>query len=283
MPKKPLNATQEPRSLTVRRPALRVRELAEAVLLVFGATPLPQHSNPQRHLGRIVIDDQTWLVLADSPNRTTNAMTLHHALALLDKFDGGWDRVVVLGWRFHPAIGAAIAALNDDRLDVRAIPYDLQHRIVQCRARQALADAVSFDSQYLALKHVTRTQFTACAPELLIIGLDNYILLSPQAIELDHLNRANLNAVLTRKPLSLIEYWAVDPAYDGATFNPVWHSYCGNASRNRHAQWVQTQAVLSLPPHAGERRVRVRAVDIFRQQAEVEIRVAAPFAAWRRE
>lgn len=284
MPKTPLNAALAPDALTLRRPVLRVRELAQAVLLLFGATPLPQHCNPQRHLGRMVVDGQTLLVLADSPNRPTNAMTLQYALALRDEIGGGWDRLVVLGWRFHPAIGAAIAALGDDRLDVQVIPSDLQHRIVQCNGRQALATDVSFDCrQYLALKHVTRTQFAVRAPELLIVSLDNYILLAPQSINLDDRDRANLNAVLTKKPLSLIEYWAVDPAYDGLTFNPAWHSYCGNAGKSRTAQRVQTQAVLSLPPHAGERRVRVRAVDIFRQQAEVEVRVAAPSTARRKE
>jgi adenine-specific DNA-methyltransferase len=280
MPKTSLNAALAPDEVAVRRPVLRVRELAQAVLLLFGATPLPQHSNPQRHLGRVVVDGQTVLVLADSPNRPTNAMTLQYALALRDKIGGGWDRLVVLGWRFHPAIGAAIAALGDDRLDVQVIPSDLQHRIVQCNGRPELAPDVSFDCrQYLALKHVTRTQFAVRAPELLIVSLDNYNLLAPQSIKLDDRDRGNLNAVLTKKPLALIEYWAVDPAYDGMAFNPAWHSYCGNAGNSRTTHRVQTQAVLNLPPHAGERRVRVRAVDIFRQQAEVEVRVAAPATA----
>ena len=280
MQKTPSNLALAPDAPVVRRPVLRVRELAQAVLLLFGATPLPQHSNPQRHLGRMVIEGQTVLVLADSPNRPTNAMTLQYARALRDEIGGGWDRLVVLGWRFHPAIGAAIAALGDDRLDVQVIPSDLQHRIVQCQERPALAPDLSFDCrQYLALKHVTRTQFALCAAELLIVGLENYIPLAPHAIALDERDRGKLNAVLTKKPLSLIEYWAVDPAYDGLSFNPAWHSYCGSAGKSRATQQIRTQAVLSLPPLPGERRVRVRAVDIFRQQAEVEIRVAAPITA----
>jgi adenine-specific DNA-methyltransferase len=282
MSKTLLNAAPAPELPVVRRPVLRVRELAQAVLLLFGATPLPQHNNPQRHLGRMVVDGHTVLVLADSPNRPTNAMTLQYALALRDQIGGGWDRLVVLGWRFHPAIGAAIAALGDDRLDVQVIPSDLQHRIAKANGHPAPAPDVSFDCrQYLALKHVTRTQFALCAAELLIVGLDNYILLAPHAIELDGRDRGKLNAVLTKKPLSLIEYWAVDPAYDGLRFNPAWHSYCGSAGKSRAAQQIRTQAVLSLPPHAGERRVRVQAVDIFRQQSEVEVTVAAPSTARR--
>lgn len=47
--------------------------------------------------------------------------------------------------------------------------------------------------------------------ENLTIELDNYILLSPEAINLDETNRIKLHRVMNVEPLALIEYWAVDP------------------------------------------------------------------------
>jgi adenine-specific DNA-methyltransferase len=44
------------------------------------------------------------LVLADSPNKLTGAATLKKAIAQRDNLLGGWDRVVVLGWNFEPAL-----------------------------------------------------------------------------------------------------------------------------------------------------------------------------------
>lgn len=279
MPKRRLKAARVPRAVGVRGPLLRIGDLAHAVLALYGATPLSPKSNQQRHLGRMVMDGQTVLVLADTQNRPTSTMTLQRMLALRDDPDARWDRLVVLGRRFDPAIGAAIAALDDDRLDVLVIPSDLRDQIGRCGGHAPLAGKVNFNCrQYLMLKQVTRTQFAASAPELLIVTLDNYILLAPHAIKLDEVNRGRLNAVLNKRPLSLIEYWAVDPDYDGSTFNPVWHDYLGNATKNRRAQRVLTQAVLSLPPHAGARRIRVRAVDMFGQEAEVEVTVDAPSA-----
>ena len=38
---------------------------------------------------------------------------------------GNWEKIVVLGWKFEPSIGASIAALNDGRLEVATIPANL--------------------------------------------------------------------------------------------------------------------------------------------------------------
>ena len=113
------------------------------------------------------------------------------------------------------------------------------------------------------------------AQETLIVRLKNYVLLSPEAINLDDANRAKLQTVANAEPLALIEYWAVDPDYDGKVFRSVWQDYRGNTANDADALRVVTQATLSVPAHSGPRRVCVRVVDVFGFEAEVVTTVEA--------
>jgi adenine-specific DNA-methyltransferase len=141
-----------------------------------------------------------------------------------------------------------------------------------------LRGQVRFSSlQYLTLHPVERAKVGAgeTAQESLTVRLANYVLLSPEAINLDEANRAKLQAVANKEPLALIEYWAVDPDYDGKVFRSVWQDYRGNTENDGDPLRVVTQAVLNLPAKDGARRVCVRAVDVFGFEAEAVTEVAA--------
>ena len=184
---------------------------------------------------------------------------------------------MVLGWNFEPSIGQSIAALNDARLEVLVIPPDLLDRLRKKGGIEKLRGQVRFSSlQYLTIKPVRRVpSSTAPLPageekqEQLHVTLDNYVLLSPEAINLDEDNRKKLHNVMNAEPLALIEYWAVDPDYDGAVFRSVWQDYRGNTANDDDALRVVTQAHFSVPHRPGDRRVCVRAVDVFGFEAEV--------------
>ena len=79
-----------------------------------------------------------------------------------------------------------------------------------------------------------------------------------------------------KEPLALIEYWAVDPDYDGKVFRSVWQDYRGNTANAEDALRVVTQAVVTAPAKAGPRKVCVRVVDVFGFEAEVVATVEAP-------
>jgi len=217
------------------------------------------------------------LVLADSPNKLTGAATLKKAIAQRDNLMGGWDRVVVLGWNFEPSIGETITALNDARLEVLVIPPDLMDRLKKKGGIDKLRGQVRFSSlQYLTLHPVERVRSAVNeGEEALNVRLKNYVLLSPEAINLDDANRAKLQAVANAEPLALIEYWAVDPDYDGQVFRSVWQDYRGNTANDADALRVVTHAYLTLPIKAGPRRVCVRVVDVFGFEAEVVTTVEA--------
>ena len=79
---------------------------------------------------------------------------------------------------------------------------------------------------------------------------------------------------MNAEPLALIEYWAVDPDYDGLLFRSVWQDYRGNTAGDGDPLRVITQAKLSVPAKVGNRTICVRAVDVFGFEAEVIAEVA---------
>lgn len=293
----------------------RMSDLSQIVLSLFGALPLSAEDNPQRNLGYVPvgaafsredkasrsqttpISDGKTLVLADSPNKLTGAATLKRAIAQRDNLLGGWDKVVVLGWNFEPSIGETITALNDSRLEVLVIPPDLMDRLKKKGGAEKLRGQVRFSSlQYLTIYPVERQLSAVRAEpvearaesspsagsrqienpqETLTIKLKNYVLLSPEAINLDDANREKLQAVINQEPLALIEYWAVDPDYDGVVFRSVWQDYRGNTANDGDPLRVITQAKVTVPAKAGSRKVCVRVVDVFGFEAEVITTVAA--------
>jgi adenine-specific DNA-methyltransferase len=247
----------------------RVGDLAQVVMRIYGALPLPPEENANRNLGSVSGGGTTTLVYVDSPSRLTTASTLRRAQQLRDTVMGGFDKVVLLGWNFSASIVHDITALNDEHLEVLVIPPDLLDRLTKKGGSvAALAGTVRFSSlQYVQAEPPTRK--LAGETEELRIALANYVLLSPDAISLDEDNRAELQKVMNAEPLALIEYWAVDPDYDGEVFRSVWQDYRGNTDNDSDPLRVVTEAVLSLPIKQGPRRICVRVVDVFGFESEV--------------
>lgn len=248
--------------------SFRVGDLARVVLDLYGALPLPPEENVNGSLGRL--PNSRTLVFADSPSRLTTMSTLKRAQGYRDSKMGGFDRIIVLGWNFSAGIGHDISALNDDKLEVLVIPPDLLDRLKK-RGADKLASEVRFSSlQYLQAHVPGRT--VSGTGEVLSVKLDNYVLLSPDAINLDNSNRAQLQEVMNNEPLALIEYWAVDPNYDGELFRSVWQDYRGNVENDNDPLRVVQEANIELERVDGPRTVCVRAVDVFGFESEVLIR-----------
>lgn len=247
--------------------SFRVGDLAKVVLDLFGALPLPPEENVNGSLGRL--PGTRILVYADSPSRLTTISTLKRAQGYRDVKMGGFDKVVVLGWNFSAGIGQDINDLNDPNLEVLVIPPDLLDRLKKKGAGKLASDVRFSSLQYLQAEVAART--TDGERESLAVNLENYVLLSPDAINLDQANRAKLQDVMNSEPLALIEYWAVDPDYDGEVFRSVWQDYRGNTENDGDELRVVTTAVLDLPQADGPRTVCVRAVDVFGFESEVVI------------
>jgi adenine specific DNA methylase Mod len=238
----------------------RIGDLAHIVINLYGALPFPMKEGTPTNLG--YIKQSKTLVMVDSPTKITGYATLKKAQELRSTFMGGWELIIVLGWNFETNIGRIIESLNDDKLEVLVIPPDLLERLKHKADYEKLIKEgkVKFSSlQYLSVKPIKMKHSDESTDEL-EIELENYVLLSPDALPLDKEDKEKLEEVIEEDPLSLIEYWSIDPDYDGEVFRSKWQDYRENHEDN---QKIERKAKLVVPRIDGKRRVCVKAVDIF--------------------
>ena len=65
--------------------------------------------------------------------------------------------------------------------------------------------------------------------------------------------------IIEKDPLSLVEYWSVDPDYDGETFRSKGQEYRENNEDLR----IKKSAKIIIPKTKGQIKVCVKAVDVF--------------------
>lgn len=241
----------------------RVGDLSSVVLQLFGAIPFAEESNPGRNLG--YLKNSRTLVVVDSPSKMTGLATLKKAVEYRNTFMGGFKKVVVLGWNFTWDISQAIQSLHDDKLEVLVIPPDLLDKLKSKSSYQKLIDnkSIRFSSlQYLTMKPIVKSVGNNSEEEKLEIELDNYIILSPDNIPLDAKDKEKLQDIIAKDPLSLIEYWSVDPDYDGETFRSTWQDYRENEENDSDPYHVVNNTTLFVPKKT-KRKVCVKTVDVF--------------------
>lgn len=241
----------------------RVGDLAHVVINLYGALPFPMQEGVPNNLG--YIKQSKTLVFVDSPSKMTGYATLKKAQELRASFMGGWDNVIVLGWNFVTDIGQIISSLKDDNLEVLVIPPDLLDRLKTKSSYEQLIKSgkMRFSSlQYLTIKPITKREYDAINDEI-TIELDNYVLLSPDALPLDAENKERLEKVIEQNPLALIEYWSIDPDYDGVVFRSKWQDYRENTANDNDAFKVVRTAKLIIPKDKRKRKICVKAVDVF--------------------
>ena len=238
-------------------------DLAHVVLNLYGSLPFPSQEGVPNNLG--YIKSSKTLIFVDSPSKMTGYATLKKAQELRNAFMGGWDKVVVLGWNFTIDIGQTIASLDDERLEVLVIPPDLLDRLKTKASYEQLIKTgkVRFSSlQYLTIKPIKKREYDKENEEI-TLELDNYVLLSPDALPLDNENKEKLEKVIAEDPLCLIEYWSIDPDYDGEVFRSKWQDYRQNTANDNDEFKVVRKAKLILPKDKKKRKICVKAVDVF--------------------
>ncbi len=256
----------------------RIGDLNQVVLSLYGAQPFRPEDNPKRNLG--YISRTKHLVMVVSPSIVVGYNTLLEAQDYMDNFQGGWDKITVLGWTFHPRLGELAHNIFGDFgnvVEFRVIPPDLLDQLKSKTSFKTLSSKVAVDEdgtihtpvRFTSLQYLTVKDPVVIGNEV-EIKLDNYVILSADALPLDEKNRTKMNDVIAHDPLALIEYWAVDPNYDGKTFRSIWQDYRGNIANNDDALHVTTKTRLPLGPSG---KVAVRAVDVFGLESEVILEV----------
>jgi len=245
-----------------------ISDLAHVVMNLYGAMPFPMQQGTPLNLG--YIKQSNTLIFVDSPNKLTGLWTLKRAQMLRNTYMGGWKKVIVLGWNFSTDIGQAINSLNDDKLEVLVIPPDLLDRLKTKSSYDKLIKTgqIRFSSlQYLSIKPIEIEE--GKESDNITIKLDNYILLSPDALPLDDKDKENLQKTIADDPLALIEYWSIDPDYDGEVFRSKWQDYRGNVGADGDPFRVVREVTLTVPKKSGKRKICVKAVDVFGYESAV--------------
>ena len=246
----------------------RVGDLSQVVLGLFGALPFSPEQVSDRNFG--YVKGTRNLVMVDSPNRLTTAATVRRAVeAKASLLGGDWDKVIVLGWNFAFDISQAIEKYKNSNVEVLVIPPDLLDKLSKKGFKKLIADkTVRFSSlQYLVVNPVEVT-VNGNGEDELDISLSNYVLLSPDNIPLDDKDKEKLQQVMDQDPLSLIEYWSIDPDYDGDTFRSTWQDYRENVDNDSDPLHCVYSTRIAMP-HKDERKVCVKAVDVFGFESQV--------------
>lgn len=237
----------------------RIGDLSQVILGLYGAELFPLDAQIDRNIGQIK-QSQT-LVIVDSPNKLTTATTLRRALELKQSLlGGGWRKVVVLGWNFAFDISEALSDKEQKGIEVLVIPPDLLDKL--STKKGVSKENIRFLSlQYLTIKQPIINKIDNENDEL-TIELDNYVLLSPDQINLDDKDKAKLQQLIASDPLALIEYWSIDPDYDGITFRSLWQDYRENTENDKDDLHCIKQVTIKVK-HKEKRKICVKAVDVF--------------------
>ncbi len=244
-----------------------VGDLSQVVLGLYGALPFTPEQTNDRNFG--YIKGTRTLVMVDSPNRLTTAATIRRAVeAKASLLGGDWEKVIVLGWNFAFDISQAIQKYENSNVEVLVIPPDLLDKLAKKGYKKLVDDkSVRFSSlQYLVAKPLVVT--SAGVQDEIDVELENYVLLSPDNIPLDDKDKEKLQHVLEKDPLSLIEYWSIDPDYDGVTFRSTWQDYRENLENDNDPLHCIYKTRLRVP-HKENRQVCIKAVDVFGFESQV--------------
>ena len=244
-----------------------VGDLSQVVLGLYGALPFTPEQTNDRNFG--YIKGTRTLVMVDSPNRLTTAATIRKAVeAKASLLGGDWEKVVVLGWNFAFDISQAIQKYESSKVEVLVIPPDLLDKLAKKGFKKLIDDkSIRFSSlQYLVAKPLVVKQNGD--QDEIDVELENYVLLSPDNIPLDDKDKEKLQQVLERDPLSLIEYWSIDPDYDEVTFRSTWQDYRENMENDNDPLHCVYKTRLRVP-HKAQRKVCIKVVDVFGFESQV--------------
>ena len=253
----------------------RVGDLNQIVINLYGAVPFREEDNPRRNLGKIPRTKR--LVYVASPSELVSANTIKRALDEMNTFQGGWDKVALLGWNFRSDLGAYLDTLDEYKngtLTIEIIPPDLLDQLKSKTTFKKLSDQVAVDPdgtihtpvRFSSLQYLTIKDPIVNGNEI-TVELDNYVILSSDSLPLDSKNKEKMNEVIARDPLALIEYWSIDTDFDGNVFRSTWQDYRQNTDNDSDPLHVVNKVTLPLNNTTG--LIAIRAVDVFGFESEV--------------
>ncbi len=248
----------------------RIGEVQRVILKLYGAEP----RNDAVDLGlRRADDGATELVYVGYPDRQVTARKAEELLQRAETLDGsGYRTVVILGWDYDLNYAADLEARLAQakppyraQLHSRAIPPYIYDYLKQMRDEtdiEALRPKIHFSQT-----PYVRVKAEAEGSDQVRVSIDRYVVFDvPVANDAE---REQVLAAAKDNFAFLIDYWAIDTDFDGATFRSRWQAFRGNGKKPKI---VPTSVTLA---RAGSGRIAVRLVDIFGNDASALVVVSA--------
>ena len=246
----------------------RIYEMQRIILKLYGAAVHPTHKDLGMRQGQ---DGVTELVHVGYPDRPTTARKVEELARLAETLDGsGYKRLIILAWDYDynfdqewESRQKAMKRKLDVQVERRMIPPDVYDYLKKAKDEDdvyRLADKIVFHQKpmfRLRKPKVGKPHGGECEVTL---GIDKYVVFDLPVAEKE---REKLREAIKDNFAILIDYWAVDWDYDGATFRSEWQAIRGNGKR---AKVVPTETTHALP--AGKAcTIAVRVVDVFGNDA----------------
>ena len=244
------------------------------ILKLYGASVHPNH----RDLGMRQGDDGVAeLVYVGYPDRPTTARKVEELAKQAETLDGtGYKRMIVLAWDYDYNFDTEWEARRKKmkrKLDVdvqpRMIPPDVYDYLKKAKDEEEvekLADKIVFhEKPYLKLAEPKTGKEKKGECEV-TIGIDEYVVFD---LPVKPKEREKLREAIKDNFAILIDYWAVDWDYDGATFRSEWQAIRGSGKR---AKVVPTKTSHTLKT-GKTYNIAVRVVDVFGNDAAATCQV----------
>lgn len=236
--------------------------LAREVLDSFGARPLPEGRCAAGTLGHL--ENSGTLVVVAPPDQPLDPTFLKDVQELHRSLQGGWKSVVVLGWQLAPGTIDTIRGWKGEVPEILIIQAELLEelklRVKPCKP--SLRNGRYFSSpRCLTLKEPVIRDISLEQQEI-TVELDDYSFLAPGYLPINGAAEEKVQELIERDPLALIEYWSIDPNYNGRIFCSGWWGL-----RDGDRLRVCHKARLFVPRARGTRTIAVKAIDLFGYQS----------------
>jgi DNA modification methylase len=251
-----------------------IGEMQRVILKLYGATP----RKGTAELGvRTTLDEgRLELVYVGYPDRPVTAKKAEELARMADTLDGtGYKTLVILAWDYAYNYSTELenrkkASKTPWKTEIisRLIPPDVYDYLKQAKDEdeiEPLGGKVKFFEQpYLKLSQ-PRVKKLSDKWEV-SIGIDKFTIFD---FPVDPADREKLMEISKKKPLLLIDYWAVDWNYDGFTFKSQWQDFRGFGKK---AKMVSAEAK-NIYEKPGKYTIAVRVVDIFGNDASATMKL----------
>jgi len=251
----------------------RIYEIQPIILKLYGSTPRKDYPD----LGTRKTDQVDELVYVSYPDRPVTAKKVEELEALAETLDGrGYPQLVILGWDYEYNYDEILR--ERERLSKRiwhtkvvskTIPpevYDYLKKLKTTDEIDSINGKIQFyEKPYLKL---LKPEIQASQGKYKVtVGIDRYVVFD-YPIEKEEDERG-VQELVKEKPLSIIDYWAVDWDYDGITFKSMWQ-----AMRKTGRNVIPIPKDTSKELEGGKSyTIAIRVVDIFGNDASNTVNV----------